>query len=198
MELVVENNNVVKTSSNTLSSYVNNIKPSNRNHVLDCAKESDTRYIADNEQCRDLISTHVLETHNSDTQCNVRPVNKSDTHCIVDNRGSDKCEPCIAASYCKCDSGSYVGTKVQELGQSSWESISKRLLIQIDINLLHNRCQDLCDFICQHSEHTGFITLSPLQFVNIKQCDKCIVNRDLCQDPVQLHKYVSSFKCPNF
>ena len=68
--------------------------------------------------------------------------------------------------------------------------------MQIDINLLHNRYQNLCDFMCQQSEHTCFIP--PLQFVNIKQCDKFTVNRDLCQDPVKLHKYVDSFKWPNF
>ena len=50
----------------------------------------------------------------------------------------------------------------------------------------------------QQESHTGFIPLSPLQFVDVKKCSKCVVDPELCRDPVKLHGYVSSFKCPNF
>ena len=50
----------------------------------------------------------------------------------------------------------------------------------------------------QKQQHTGFLPLSPLQFVGIKTCTKCIVDKELCKDPVKLHHYVKQFQCPNF
>ena len=163
----------------------------------------------DGKTPNDILSDHVnkvkcsdnqsiLNSKSSDIQCNFNFVKKSDTQCTVIDSKSDKCEFNVYVPDCKCDNGSHVGTKVQELGQNSWAGITKKQLMQIDTNLLHNRCQDLCDFMCQQNEHTGFIPLSPLQFVHIKQCEKNVVDPDLCQDPVKLHKYVNSFKCPNF
>ena len=198
MELAADNNEHVKISSSVLVNYVNKVEPYDIKNSSDFAKEIDRQCIAENQQCRDILSSHVIKTQSSDIQCNPTSVDKFNTQCDVNTSGSDKCESCIPVPDYKCDNGSHVGIKVQELGQISWASISKKQLMQIDINLLHNRCQDLCDFMCQQSEHTGFNPLSPLQFVNIKQCNKCVVNRDLFQDPVKLHKYVSSFKCPNF
>ena len=88
-------------------------------------------------------------------------MDKSDVQCTVTDSSSDKCELSDHVFTCKCDSSSHVGTRVQELGQTPWASISKKQLMQIDINLLHNRSQDLCNFMCQQNEHTGFIPLSP-------------------------------------
>ena len=195
MELAVNNNKHVKTSSSVVVSCVNK---SDIKHFSNFTNAVDSHCTANNQQHMDRVSNCVTKTQASVIQCNSNCGTESKTQCNVNTNGSDKCKPCISVSECDCDSGSHVGTKVQELGQSPWATISKKQLMQIDINLLHNRCQDLCKFMCQHSEHTGFIPLSPLQFVNIRQCNKCIVDHALCQDPIKLHKYVSSFKCPNF
>ena len=50
----------------------------------------------------------------------------------------------------------------------------------------------------QQNQHTGFVPLSPLQFLGIKNCTKCIVDKELCRDPVKLHEYVKQFQWPNF
>ena len=50
----------------------------------------------------------------------------------------------------------------------------------------------------QQNEHTGFVPMSPLQFVGIKSYTNCIVHKELCRDPVKLHKYDKKFKCSNF
>ena len=195
MELAVNNNKHVKTSSSVVVSCVNK---SDIKHFSNFTNAVDSHCTANNQQHMDRVSNCVTKTQTSVIQCNSNCGIESKTQCNVNTNGSNKCKLCISVSECDCDSGSHVGTKVQELGQSPWATISKEQLVQIDINLLHNRCQDLCKFMCQHSEHTGFIPLSPLQFVNIRQCNKCIVDHALCQDPIKLHKYVSSFNCPNF
>ena len=87
---------------------------------------------------------------------------------------------------------------IRDLGQHSWAKVSKKQLNQIDIQLLDNKCQDLSRFMDQHTQHTGFIPLSPLQFGEIKECDKCIHDPELCKDPVKLYDIVNSFQCPNF
>ena len=89
MELAVQNNNVVKTASDNLINHVNNVKSFNRNNGLNLAKECDSQRIAGNEQCRDLLSTHVFKTQSSDTQHNLSPVDEFNTLCCVDNCGSE-------------------------------------------------------------------------------------------------------------
>ena len=34
--------------------------------------------------------------------------------------------------------------------------------------------------------------------MGIKACKKCIIDKELCKDPVKLHQYVKQFQCPNF
>ena len=143
MGLAADNNEHVKTSSSVIVNYVNKVESSDIKHFSSFTKGVDRQCIADNQQCRDTLSTCVTKTQSYEIQCNSTFVDKFKTQCNVNTSGSDKCEPCISVPDCKCDSGSHVGTKVQELGQSSWASISKKQLMQIDINLLHNRCQDL-------------------------------------------------------
>ena len=43
-----------------------------------------------------------------------------------------------------------------------------------------------------------FYSSVPLQFEEIRQCDKCIQDPELCKDPVKLYNLVDSFQCPNF
>ena len=45
----------------------------------------------------------------------------------------------------------------------------------------------------QQNQHTGFISLSPLQFKPIRQCQKRVVDLELCNDPVKLDDYVKAF-----
>ena len=99
---------------------------------------------------------------------------------------------------CKCDGDNHVRSQVQELGQSNWLYLSKNDLAQLELSKIEDNCLDLQKFMRQQNQHTGFVPLSPLQFVGIKSCTKCLVNRELCKDPVKLHEYVTQFQCPNF
>ena len=127
-------------------------------------------------------------------------------NCVQSNDGNSNdvnlkcvsCAPWPAASSCKCDRGFYNNIKTKDLGQHAWAKVSKKQLSQIDIQLLDNKCQDLSQFMAQQTPHTGFIPLSPLQFGEIRQCNKCVHDPKLCKDPLKLYKIVYSFKCPNF
>ena len=110
----------------------------------------------------------------------------------------ETCDQGLNNQNCKCDSSSHVGVKVQNLGQQEWATITMHQLAQIDIKVLHNKCQDLLRFMNKQESHTGFIPLSPLQFTDIRKCNKCAVDPELCKDPIKLYEYVSSFRCPNF
>ena len=109
---------------------------------------------------------------------------------------SAKCDQGSNDLKCRCDRPSHVGFEIKDLGQHKWACVSKQQFTQIDIKLL-SKCHDLLQFIAQQEFHTEFIPLSPLQFLEVKNCNKCVVAPDLCRDPVKLYNHVSSFKCPN-
>ena len=99
---------------------------------------------------------------------------------------------------CKCDSGTHGGNKIEDLGQQLWLELSKKQLAQLDLQTIQGKCTDLKQYMAQQQQHTGFIPLSPLQLVGIKACTKCMIDKELCKDPVKLHQYVKQFQCLNF
>ena len=118
-------------------------------------------------------------------QDNVDSLNGANVNCVP-------YAPWPVASSCKCDRGFHNNIEIKDLGQYAWAKVSKQQLSQIDIQLLDNRCQDLLQFMAQQTQDTGFIPLSPLQFEEISQCDKCIHDPELCKDPVKLYNLVNS------
>ena len=114
---------------------------------------------------------------------------------------NEKCVPyvpCPVDSSCRCDRGLIIIPEIKDLGQSAWAKVSKKQLASIDIQLLDNKCQALSQFMAQQPQHTGFVPLSPLQFEEIRQCNKSIHDPELCRNPVRLYNFVNSFQCPNF
>ena len=99
---------------------------------------------------------------------------------------------------CECDRGHHGPWAIQQLGQNSWEHVSKSDLSRLQLKNIGDKCQELVDFMEQQNQHTGFIPLSPLQFKPITECKKCIIDQELCKDPVALYRYVKSFGSPNF
>ena len=75
--------------------------------------------------------------------------------------------------------------------------MSKADLSRLQLQNIGDKCQELLQFMEQQHQHTGFIPLSPLQFKLIREYKKCVVDHDLCKDPVKLHNYVISFGSPN-
>ena len=62
---------------------------------------------------------------------------------------------------CKCDRGQHFNCKIKDLGQKQWATVSKTELARLDVATIHNKCEELIQFINQHDQHTGFIPLSP-------------------------------------
>ena len=136
-----------------------------------------------NKVCRSMNNDgeRYKDKHESQVKC--QSVNNSDE---------------VTVKNCECDLTSHVCCTVEELGQSKWLNYSKKQLAQLELKNIQDKCPDLEKYMKQQNQHTGFVPLSPLQFVGIKSCTKCIVNTELCKDPVKLHEYVKQFRCPNF
>ena len=104
----------------------------------------------------------------------------------------------ITQQSCKCDRGHHIPWVIEQLGQNKWDDVSKADLSRLQLQDIGNKCQELLQFLEQQCQHTGFIPLSPLQFKPIRKCNKCVVDYNLCKDPVKLHNHVRSFGSPNF
>ena len=98
----------------------------------------------------------------------------------------------------KCDGGQHLNWQVEQLGKKEWVGISKSKLTRLDLAAIEGKCTELIQFMNQEDQHTGFIPLSPLQFKQIRECQKRVSDIELCCNPVKLHNYVKSFGCSNF